>query len=212
MSDIDLVEVLDEHFKVSMQDIRTSFPAKIVKVDIQAGKCSVQPIHKLKIIETGEIFKPSLIEDVPIVFPRSAGSIDVLPLAPGDIGQMIVSDRSISEWLNGNGNPVYTENPNIMEGSQASFLPGAYPFGMKFNNSTLPENARSIIVKSGTFQYFGNQDVSLTLNGGTLEIWNVLKALTAIVTQIDGAMIVPGTNLPQLTELTAAFAAIQVDP
>lgn len=206
----DLLEVLDSHFLVSMQDKRTSFPAKIVKVNIQTGKCSVQPIHKFKIVETGQTVKPALIEDVPIVFPRSAGSIDIIPLQKGDIGQCIVSDRSISEWLAGNGTEVYPENSNIMEGSQCSFIPGGYPFRLPFNNS-LPENTRSIIVKPGTKQYFGNPSIPLLVNGGTLEIWNVINALLVIVASHD-AVAASGANAAALAELASAIPQIQVDP
>ena len=203
----DTIELLDEHFAISIKDKRTSFPAIIKKVYLQEGKVDIQPIHKFKIKETGEKRTPSLIQDVPIVLARSKGSLDLIPIQEGDIGQAIISDRSISEWLNGNGSPIYPKNPNVMEGSQASFIPGGYPFNLSFINA-LPENARAIIVKSGTGLFLGN-DSLLSLNGGNSELTNILFALSAIVTSID-ASVNGGANSAKLTELTTALSNLKV--
>jgi len=203
----EIIELLDEHFEISMQDKRTSFPSIVRAVYLQDSKVDIQPIHKFKIIETGRVITPALIQDVPIVFPRSQGSLDLIPIKSGDIGQVIVSDRSISEWLNGNGTPVYPENKNIMEGSQASFIPGGYPFGLKFLE-TLPENTRATIVDASTKLFLGNNS-TLPLNGGNAELINIVFALTAIVTAHDP--IAGGSaNLAKLAELTAALSNLKV--
>jgi hypothetical protein len=202
------IEVLDFHFDTQMQSKRTSYPVIVKKVDLVSAKVDVQPAHKFKIVETREIRTPALIQDVPIIFQRSGSSLDLLPISVGDIGQVIVSDRSISEWLSGKGTPVYPKNRNIMEGSQASFLPGGYPFSMKFID-TLPENARSIIVNPNTGLFLGDPKEELTENGGVSDIINMMVALTTIVLAHDPTA-GGGANISKLNELLAALAKLKV--
>jgi hypothetical protein len=205
----DNIEVLDEHFNISMQDKRTSFPAIVKRYDVQEGKVDIQPVHKFKVIETGKIITPALIQDVPVVFLRTSTSIDIAPIENGDIGQVIISDRSISEWLNGSGTPVYPENPNIMEGSQASFIPGGYPFGMSFSLiNDLPENARATIVKAGTGLFLGSE-FPLVLNGGTAEVFNMMAAMVNVLIAHD-PIAGGGSNLASLAELAAAIQTLKV--
>jgi hypothetical protein len=207
----DLLDVVERHFEVAMKGVHTAFPARIVSYE-HPNKASIKSVFKLQFKTSERPEEYATISDIPIVLPRSSGSIDFYPLKAGDYGLAIVTEESMSEWVNGGGDAVFAKDRKRFDMSSAFFIPGAYPFGNNWSGE-IPEGRGSLITEDTGF-HFGNNK-PMILNGGTEEFLNIFKILAEFVELLNNAHTgistapVPliTTNIAELKEAIANLTA-----
>lgn len=100
--------------------------------------------------------------------PMGQGYSIKLPIAVGDTGYLIFSDRSLDAWLAGGGGIVDPQDARHHDLTDAIFVPGLVPFGNQTSDSTddlVITNSAAIlkIKKAGTFQLKNSENELLDL-------------------------------------------------
>jgi hypothetical protein len=195
------LELLDYHFDERLKGLHTAFPAKIVKYDPALMTATIQPLIQIKYKnETGPKDMPT-VQDVPVVFGRSATTLDFHPLESGDIGLAVCSERSISDWMAGNGDPNFPGDSRQFSLSDAYFVLGGYPEGKTFPID-IPEGATGRIAKAGTKLYYGNDGTILTTDAKT-ELVSMMRLMADWMKKINEAH--AGTGTIPVPEVTAGI-------
>jgi len=77
----------------------TAIPAIVTKVNLVTMRCDVQPKMKLENPQTEELEDLPIIQDVPISFPKSAGSVLLMPPETGDVVLVLFSKYALDNLL-----------------------------------------------------------------------------------------------------------------
>ena len=120
------IELLNVIIDNKLTDIHISIPAKIVSYDYTKQKAKVQPLLNEK-YNDGEIKKPPVIHNVPVIHPASGGASITFPVAVGDKVLLSFSEKSLEEWLV-NGEQVTPEDPRRNDLTDAVAIIGLRDF------------------------------------------------------------------------------------
>lgn len=204
---IELISVLDEYFDVRMKGIHTAFPAKVDKFDPNTLKAAITPLLKVRYRGANAPVDLPQILDVPVLFTRTSKTLDFHPLAPGDIGLAVCSERSISDWMAGAGAALQPTDSRRFDISDAYFIPGGYPTMRPVLElgGSIPSGAVGTLVKPGTKLYYGT---SLPIPGTTAnaELISIVRQMAEWMEKMNAAHAGAGT-IP-VAEVTAGIAAL----
>lgn len=208
----DQVEELLHLESVYNEKRRTAFIGKVVKYYLNNGSAyvDVQPVNKYLVESTKEILLPSIIYEVPLLIPRTGSSIDLYPVQKGDIGLCVVSDRCIDDFIDGAGDPIYSNDGRVKDANDAEFLLGGYPFSVEYSN-TLPESCRAVIVDSNKSKLFigdDRQTLSSPLSG-KLDLFNLCSELASTLATVATAAGDP-TSATKATAIKTALDKLKV--
>lgn len=139
-----LEQVIKNAIEARLTDVHTALPGEILSYDPAKQVCSVQPCIMRKYV-TGTIVKLPVINNVPVVHPRSGSAIIHMPLAAGDKVLLIFAERSIDIWKSQGGcpDPADTRKHHL---SDAIAIPGFYPLSAPI---TVPDPT-ALTVLNGT--------------------------------------------------------------
>lgn len=145
--------VADIFFEMS-GDLRVCMPGRIETYDPDTHLATVQPLLKRKFYgrETSTLLP--IISRVPVVHPQSSNAILRLPINEGSLVTLIFTDRSIENWLAGDGAPKDPLDTRRHHLNDAYAIPGGYPEGLPWSANN--PDALEIEVKSGTKITIGN--------------------------------------------------------
>lgn len=169
-------------------ELRVCLPGRIEKYDPDTHLASVQPLIKRKFYGRKTAGSLPIINRVPVIHPRTANALIRLPVASGDIVTMVFCDRSLENWLQGNGAEAENEDSRQHHLNDAYAILGGYPEknSIKANNPS----ALEIQVSPGT---------KMTMGNGTDELLQIahdaFAELKTIATQLSQTM----TDLQLLT-------------
>lgn len=199
-----LTGVLKAAMNNRLAELNTSMPAKIVSYDFKTQKAQVQPTINRK-YKDGRIERFPVINNVPVIFPRSGGASLTFPVKSGDGVLLVFANRSLDNWLF-NGGQVNQDDNRMHDLNDAIAIPGLFPFSEK-------SKAKN------------NEDVLLTYSGAEIEIKssgqvNVKSPLKLEITapdtvidsetvRITGDLITEG-NISDLDEEYGTFNNIRV--
>lgn len=144
MSDIEtsrsptLTETLEAAVDEAIGDIYSMLPGKIELYDPILQKANVKPLIKRRFVgqdgnEDADVLP--VLMDVPILFPRGGGYFLTFPLVPGDNVTLLFADRSIDDFLYGDG--VIDTDPKDLRKydiTDAVAIPAFYPFVKNIKN------------------------------------------------------------------------------
>jgi hypothetical protein len=111
----DLLRWLSRAVRLS---IRTHVPAKVITYDPARQRATVE-VEQLQVVRVTDpkriptnmlalkglppnaeaTLAPFILTEIPVAWPRTAAGYITFPLAPGDEGELHVSDRSLAAWL-----------------------------------------------------------------------------------------------------------------
>jgi hypothetical protein len=199
--------VLEELLKNSNErlkaEIHCSLPGKVVSYDHNLQKAKIKPLLNKKYIESGDTVELNVIDSVLVVWPSSNDSKTFmhLPLFPGDRGVIHFIDRSIEEWLSGEGKEVLPKHKRRHDINDAIFVPGLNPFKKSFS----PANNADVIIK--------HSNITLNLDpSGKLSIVNtseeLITVLVDVVKELQNIIVNTGTG-QVIPPFTTAMLAIQ---
>lgn len=119
-------QVLSDLVTASLLETRTAIPGRVkavrkqdpCRVDIEVG---VKQRYR-----NSDTLAAPIIVDVPVIWPTAAGGTAGirLPIATGDTGLLIVSDRAIERWRKGTGGQVDPADSRTHNIADAVFVPG----------------------------------------------------------------------------------------
>lgn len=93
-------EAMDYLFDNQSKRLRTIMPAECVSFDANKNTVNVQPLLQRKI--NGVVENMPVITDVPVAFYGAGGMVITYQPALGDVCELWVNDRSITQWkING---------------------------------------------------------------------------------------------------------------
>jgi len=117
-----LTESLSAAIEAAMLEVRTCTPARVTAYDAAEQKAEVLPLLKRK-TAAGEVISPKPIGNVPVLQLRAGGFSVTLPVASGDVGLLLCSDRSLDLWLE-SGGQTDPQSRRHHQLTDAVFLPG----------------------------------------------------------------------------------------
>lgn len=180
-----------------MHDLRVAMPARVESYDGANQKVSVQPLIRDYFEgEDGALVWERLpvISNVPVAFPTAGGIFLSLPIQAGDVGVVLITDRSLEKWLSAGGEvePDDTRTHNL---SDAVFYPGLKPFGAARQGVSTTaaalqvENGVGVFVKAGKVG-LGEEDPT----DAVAMAQKVYDALNALKTAVGAAAVSPGPD------------------
>lgn len=204
---------LDEVIRVAIEEgglrLRVCQPARVTEVTGEQ-EVTVQPLLKvLYPFETTPV-DPTPILKVPVCMPAGAAWSIKLPVAVGDIGWILVADRSIDAFLASAGtdtvNPADTRQHHVQD---AIFFPGAFPTGSQTQDGTTDMvltngNAQVRLLANGKLQLKNQDQELLTLVDTLLTKLEALQVTTAF-----GPAPVAPTSLNDLTQIQTSLASLK---
>ena len=145
---------MKEVFNECAAGLRVCMPGKVESYDHDTHLATVQPLLKVKFYgrEVSKLL-PSVAR-VPIVHPRSSNAMIRVPITKGSIVTMVFADRSLENWISGNGDPKEPIDNRKHHLSDAYAIPGGYPEKVDWPADN--PDALEIIVKPGTKMTIGN--------------------------------------------------------
>lgn len=120
-----LSKVIEDAIEERLSTLNTMLPARVVRVDVPAGVCDVQP-SLLKKYSDEVVVPMPVITNVPIQNYRAGNAFISLPVKVGDLVELRFSQRSLDIWKSKLGD-VDPLDPRKFHLSDCVAYPGMYP-------------------------------------------------------------------------------------
>lgn len=120
-----LTESLSAAMEAALLEVRTATPARVESYSASDQRATVLPLLKRK-TRAGEVLSPKPVGNVPVLFPRAGGYAITFPVAAGDVGLLLCSDRSLDLWLASDGGQVDPQDGRHHQMTDGVFLPGLH--------------------------------------------------------------------------------------
>jgi hypothetical protein len=193
-------QVIEQAIDSKIIEVHTAIPSVITVVK-GSQKVDIQPLL-MRRYKDGTLIQLPVIQDVPVAMLRGADYGIKLPIAVGDTGIAIFSERSIDAWTV-QGGVVDPADPRHHNLSDAIFYPGLYPF-----NNQLSGAANELIMTNGSAQI-------VMQKAGTFKIKNVSNELVDLISQLAEACSLitnsagPTFNAATFTDLKALIDTLK---
>lgn len=201
--DITLQEALKLAFDFMISGIHTAMPGRIESYDPNKQKASIKPLIKRKY--GSDVVSMPIVNNVPVMFPRTANSSLTFPINQGDYVLLIFAERSMERWLQKGGEQEAID-PRKYDLTDGIAIPGLFPF----TSSTQSVNNNDLVVthEDQTITIKKNGDIEL---GGVplrqLVTEDLISLYNAHTHPVSGAnTLIPGVLLTSaiLTQKTKA--------
>lgn len=196
-----------------LNNLHTAMPAAIIDYDYQKQKASVQPLLN-KAWTDGTNTPYPVLENVPVIFPRSGGAGLTFPVNAGDTCLLLFIERSTDLWLTVGGQ-VTPDDARKFDLSDAVALLGLFPFTQ---NSTAENNEDLLLTFEGSYlKIKANGDIVINTSGkiaignSLVELLQTISDTLADIAAITTTVIVPSTPFTGTFPIdnAALFTALQ---
>lgn len=173
-----LTDVLGRAIRNRMAELNTAMPAQIVSYDYRTQKAQVKPTVN-RLFADGKTQAYPVINNVPVIFPRSGGASMTFPVKPGDTVLLIFASRSVDAWIN-QGGTVDQNDTRMHSLNDAIAIPGLIPFP----TGSMAKNNEDVLIKYGEAEIEIKQDsqinmkspIKVYIDAPLLECSNDIKA------------------------------------
>jgi len=213
-------QVMVNAIQALLYDLHTAMPGQVTKVRGNSV-IDVQPLLKRRYRDGSLVVLP-IIQNIPVMHQRGAGYSIKLPIAVGDTGLIVFTERSIDAW-SVSGGIVDPADPRKHDLSDAIFLPGLYP-----NNNQVAGGATDMVLTNGSNTITISKSGDMVLQNGsaiiTLEAagkfkianagQELLALLDTLVNTLVSATVVDPigpTNLPFSPSVITALNTIKTN-
>jgi hypothetical protein len=182
-----LSAVLDMAIRNRLAEVHTAAPGIIISYDFKTQKASVRPSINRK-YKDGRVERYPVINNVPVIFPRSGGASMTFPVNPNDTVLLVFAARSIDDWAQRGG---YVDQSDTRKHSlnDAIAIPGLIPFsaGSKAKNNTdvLVTYSGAEIEMKPSGQINLNSPVKVFVDAPLLHVNGEIYAESDITTKTD---------------------------
>lgn len=198
-----LDQVIRQAFRVMLYETHTCLPVVVTKVINNSVVC-IQPLLLTRLIgqpptpnstqnQGQSLQKQPIIQNVPVLHPRGEGYFIKLPVAVGDIGVAIFSERSLDNWKAGSGgfsDPNDTRAHHISDGI---FIPGLYP-----TTNPITGNAGDMVLHNGVSELYLQKDGKFQVKNNENELLSLISELAGAVSDLADAVSSGFTTLSSL--------------
>lgn len=221
---IDLADVILDAQRALSLRLRVALPAKVLAVDGNQN-VQVQTLIKARFRYQADLVDLPPIGAVPVLMPRGANYSIRLPVAVGDTGLVVFSDRSLDVWLadtQGGTTPVDPQETRCHDFNDAVFVPGLVPFAAQTTEQTTDlvitnGNAQVRLLQNGTVKLgsiaAGGQELLNLLDQllqNQADILNTLQTQAFVLTQLGPQPFIAST-LAALAQLQATATNIRTN-
>lgn len=164
-------EVLRAAMEYALADVHTALPGRVEAYDPATQKADIKPlIKRLVSTEDGEELLEELpvLPQVPVIFPRTASAFITFPVAAGDHVLLIFNERSIDNFVAGDGEDTDPDEYRTHDLSDAVALLGFYPDAkaiVEADNDT--ERLTMGTTEGGMRLHIASDHVEVTFDGGS---------------------------------------------
>lgn len=123
-------EVLRAAVEYALADVHTALPGRIEAYDPATQKADIKPlIQRLVATEEGDELLEELpvLPQVPVIFPRTTAFHITFPVEPGDHVLLVFNERSIDNFVAGDGEDTDPDEYRMHDLSDAVAFIGFYP-------------------------------------------------------------------------------------
>lgn len=198
--------LLASAIRAKLLDLHTCIPGRVETYDASTQKANIQPLLKKQYIDNEEIVNLPVVNDVPVQWPSAAGGKAHihLPLASGDLGILVVCERSIDNYLVGDGSPIYHDDPRHHNLSDAIFIPGVLPFPKALQDTS----DINLTIQNDKFRIEIAPDGTISLSGVSEELLTILyDLLSTLIT--DARVLTDLGPQPFITDTIIKLTAIK---
>ena len=173
-------EILRSFVADQLTGLRVAYPAKITKVKGDQ-KVDVQPLLKSRMIDGTTKDVPQVLNCL-VSMPQGAGYSIKLPIAVGDVGWCLVSDRSLDAYAYSDGSTtIDPQDSRAHDMADSVFIPGGVPFPLQTQDSTT-----DLVVTNGKAVAKFQAGGTFAFTNGSNELMKILdQVLTQLVTLND---------------------------
>ncbi|MCC6811352.1 MAG: hypothetical protein IT381_28240 [Deltaproteobacteria bacterium] len=125
-------DVISYALEARLAELHVSMPCKVDSYDSEKNTVNLIPLLKRKrrSTKTGATSSSEIkaLQNVPVAFMRTSKGWFTLPIAKGDVGMVVFSERSLKDWMSKTKGEVVEpvdEAKHPLDG--AWFYPGCYP-------------------------------------------------------------------------------------
>lgn len=190
----------------ALSGIHTALPGAIISYDYTVQKATIQPLLN-KVWSDGTTMAMPVLENVPVIFPRSGGASLTFPVLEGDTCLLLFIERSIDLWLT-TGGQVNPDDPRKFDLSDAIAIMGLSPFSTSSpaqnNSDLLLTYAGSIVRIKESGAVVVETSSTVAIGTETTELLNILSQLLVLL-QGASTVVVPST--PFTGSLNPVFVA-----
>ena len=171
-----LSDLLLASVDAKLRELFIALPGEVIEYDAEKNLASIRPLIKAKYKNELNAHDLPIINNVPVIFPRTQTSHLVFPISPQDTGQILFNQRSLDVWLVAGGN-VDPGDSRMFDINDAVFIPGLFP-----QNKPLGSNPESLEMKHNTASIEINKDGQFSMRNAQAELLTELvKLLTQLV-------------------------------
>lgn len=212
-------QIIGEAIRRRLLDVHVALPARVEKVDLQAGTVDVKPLARKPITVEGEVVGEALpvLRSVPIWFPGAGGFRVTFPIAPGDVCLVVFGDYALDTFRasGGEAEPVAVRSHHLADGLAIFGLP---PRGRAWKdahaeNMTIGKEGGPLAhFTAAEIQLGGSTDLEAAVLGDVLQQWlfDVWGWLSTLV--LPGAMGPagpPAVAPPGVPDVTSAVVKVK---
>lgn len=164
-------EVLRAAVEYALGDVHTALPGRIETFDPATQKANVKPLIQRRVAtEEGDELLEELpiLPQVPVVFPRTAGAFVTFPVAAGDHVLLVFNERSIDNFISGEGEDTDPDEFRMHDLGDAVALLGFYPDSKALTEEELDTERLTVGTTAGGMRlHIAADHVEVTFDGGS---------------------------------------------
>lgn len=174
-----------------LYDVHTALPGQIISYDYSIQKATIQPCLKKSYLD-GTTQEMPILNNVPVIFPRSGEASLTFPVLPGDTCLLLFVERSTDLWKSVGG-VVAPNDPRKFDLSDAVAIMGLLPF----SENSLSENNEDVLLtyKNSSIRIKASGDIQIE-TVSKVAIGNTSAEVLDIVSSILGILITSVTTAP----------------
>ncbi len=200
---ISFIEALRRWLTRRDRAFRSSLPGMIESYDPDTCTASVKPLVMCE-DEEGNTEEYGVINEVPVVFPRSKDFMFSFPLQRGDGVLLVFADFSLDAWKSASaGQVVKPQDSRTHHLSDAVAIPGMYNLTIK-NPVSSPSDCVSMQYKKSSVTIKTDGSILIGPTGGQLKKVVTEDALSALSTHTHPVVIASLTASPSVELATLA--------
>lgn len=171
-----LSDLLLASVEAKLRELNIALPGEVMEYDSSKNLASIRPLIKAKYKNESTAHDLPVINNVPIIFPRTKKAHLFLPIEAGDTGQILFNQRSLDIWLVAGGS-VDPADSRMFDINDAVFIPGLFP-----QNAMINANPESLELNYDTAKMEITKDGKFSMRNAQAELLTELvKCLTQMV-------------------------------
>lgn len=201
-----LANVIRGAIEARLAELHVSLPGEIVKYYPAMQKADVQ-VHLQRMYSDGTLQTLPVILNVPVAHWRAGKSIVHMPIAKGDIVQLVFTERSLDKWK-ANGGITDPEDPRKHTLSDCIAYPGGYPFGQAYEVA----NPKALTIQNDTVEIQVRDDGKVSIKADEIFLGDhTLTEQVAIASRVEARVAACESGITQIVtdvnNLTTAYIA-----